>query len=369
MPAREVGRPARVPLDVRRVHHPARDRRPGLAARRDPDHHERQQPLRPARAELERGRRPHREPEQVEGREAERVGERLEVVDQPVVAEAVRGVPAGRRVAARVGQVAGEAPAEQRQLRGEVLAARRARAVEQEEGRAFPVHVVADLEAVRGQARHGDVGLHRGQHIDGFARHAARHVAILARPMSTAEPQPDLPKGRPFEGMADLRAMEACLARSWNLRRPFVNTTAGDLEWWTAHRPARHRLGPPRARLDRGRRGPRVRLAQPPRNARLAPAGRSPGRRAGAHRGRDAGLGVVGRPRGRRCRRRAAAPVLETWAMDADTELVGMLGARGWTAAAEPGLTALVPAARRGGTDRRARPPRRLSPAPRAHPR
>ena len=64
-----------------------------------------------------------------------------------------------------------------------------------------------------------------------------RRVGHTPRVVPSTEPHPDLPQGRPFEGSADLRAMEACLAASWNLRRPFVNMTAGDLEWWTAIAP------------------------------------------------------------------------------------------------------------------------------------
>ena len=85
------------------------DRRPGLAARsrsrRRPASGSRSGPGR----ELQRGHRAHREPEQVE-RPRPRRRRTPQVVDQPVVAEAVRHVPAGQPVSARVGHEAREAP-------------------------------------------------------------------------------------------------------------------------------------------------------------------------------------------------------------------------------------------------------------------
>ncbi|HEX5827248.1 MAG TPA: GNAT family N-acetyltransferase [Candidatus Limnocylindrales bacterium] len=37
-----------------------------------------------------------------------------------------------------------------------------------------------------------------------------------------------------YGGPDDLLRMQGALSRSWQLRRPFVNTTVGDLEWWLA---------------------------------------------------------------------------------------------------------------------------------------
>ena len=70
--------------------------------------------------EPERGHRPHRVAHQVEGPEAERVGEGFEVVDQPLGAEALGGVPARPAVAARVGEVEPERLRESRDLGAEV---------------------------------------------------------------------------------------------------------------------------------------------------------------------------------------------------------------------------------------------------------
>ena len=47
----------------------------------------------------------------------------------------------------------------------------------------------------------------------GPAGRPGRPVGDTRPVVPTVEPHPDLPPGRPFEGMADLRAMEACLAR------------------------------------------------------------------------------------------------------------------------------------------------------------
>ena len=103
---------------------------------------------------LERGHRTHREPDEVEGPQAERVDEGLEVVDQPVVAESVGRVPAGPAVASRVGEMDEEGAREQRQLGGEVLASDRRRAVEHHHRRTGAQDVVADVEAVGPDRRH-----------------------------------------------------------------------------------------------------------------------------------------------------------------------------------------------------------------------
>ena len=92
--AGEHDRPVRV-VDVGppRVHQPPGDRRARLALRADADDDERPQPLRERGRELQRGHRPHREAEEVERLEPERLDERGEVVDQPVVPEAVGSRP------------------------------------------------------------------------------------------------------------------------------------------------------------------------------------------------------------------------------------------------------------------------------------
>ena len=77
--------------------------------------------------EPERRHRPHRVADQVEGRETERVGEGLEVVDQPAGLEPVRRVPARPAVAARVRQVQAERLGEGRDLGAERAAPRRRR--------------------------------------------------------------------------------------------------------------------------------------------------------------------------------------------------------------------------------------------------
>lgn len=43
---------------------------------------------------------------------------------------------------------------------------------------------------------------------------------------------PRAPRGRPYHGATDLAGMGAALSASWRTARPFVNSTAGDLEWW-----------------------------------------------------------------------------------------------------------------------------------------
>ncbi len=157
--------------------------------------------------------------------------------------------------------------------------------------------------------------------------------------MPAIEPHPVLPPGRPFEGMADLRAMEACLAASWNLRRPFVNTTPGDLEWWIASATpgtdwrrlvhvwtvgdevvAYGWLSPP-ASLDWHQR------ADLPAGVRAGIVDETLAWAAStAHE-----LAVIDGT--------AAPPVLEAWAMDSDAQLRGLLTDRGWTPAAEPSYT------------------------------
>ncbi len=153
--ADELARPGRVVAqDAVGVHQPADDRGARLAPGGDAREHERPEPLRMADREAERRRPAHREPQEVERRQPEGVGEGTEVVDEPLVAEAVGRVPAGRGMAARVGDVAPERLAEQRQLRGEVLPPGRRRAVEEDDGRPGALDRVADVEPVGAQGGH-----------------------------------------------------------------------------------------------------------------------------------------------------------------------------------------------------------------------
>ena len=99
-----------------------------------------------ARRELEGGHRAHREAEQVEGLEAERVDEVEDIIHEQVVGETVGHVVAGGAVAAGIGQVHVEGLGEVRDLGGEVLPSGRRRTVEQDERRTRAVDVVPDLE-------------------------------------------------------------------------------------------------------------------------------------------------------------------------------------------------------------------------------
>ncbi len=146
-------------------------------------------------------------------------------------------------------------------------------------------------------------------------------------------------ESRPFAGLADLAAMEACLAASWTRARPFVNTTPGDLEWWVAS----DQPGTDHGRLVRlwadgadvlgyGWLSPpgtldwhqRADLAS---DARAALVDATLAWAAEAVASIAASDGTV------------PPTTLETWAMDADTVLGDLLAARGWVAAAEPHYT------------------------------
>ncbi len=133
--------------------------------------------------------------------------------------------------------------------------------------------------------------------------------------------------------------MEACLARSWNLAGPLVNTTPGDLEWWVSSASpgedwsrrirlwsdddgvAAYGFFNPPGELDWHQR-----------------AGLAPGVRAGLVDETLAWLASAARAEAA-AGSVAAPPALETWAMDADAELGDLLSARGWTPAPEPAYT------------------------------
>ena len=129
--------------------------------------------------------------------------------------------------------------------------------------------------------------------------------------------------------------MEACLAASWRRARPFVNATAGDLEWWIAGAAPGTDFGP------------RVRLWTDGDDV-LAygwlspPASLDWHQRAGLPAGVRASLvdatlaWAAEAVRSFALDDGQAPPVaLEAWTMDADDELNGLLAARGWTRADE----------------------------------
>ena len=138
--------------------------------------------------ELERGRRSHREAEQMEGREAEGVGEREEVRDEVLVAQAAGDVVEGSAVGARVGDVAAERLREGRQLAAEVVAPQGRGAVEQDQWRPGAEHVIDDLEAIRVNA-----GLHAGPAAVGRGTLVCHGPSLRA---ATCRPPPMRPPRR-----------------------------------------------------------------------------------------------------------------------------------------------------------------------------
>ncbi len=151
---------------------------------------------------------------------------------------------------------------------------------------------------------------------------------------------PDLPRGRPYRDLADLRAMEVALSMSWRTAAPNVNATPADLEWWVASLAPGSDLGQ-RVRLWTG--GDDRVLAygwlNPPgdldwhQRADLPPATRAAyvdaaiewaAQRAIA----DASAGGIDPP-----------GVLQAWAMDSDDVLRGLLADRGWAPSPEPAYT------------------------------
>ncbi len=104
--------------------------------------------------QVERRRRPHREAEQVEGLETQRVGEGDHVGDEVGGGEAVGGIPAGRAVAAGVRPEHAE-PRRQPVDRGpEADGPGRAGLVEHDQRRPVTVGRVGDLQTVRLDHRH-----------------------------------------------------------------------------------------------------------------------------------------------------------------------------------------------------------------------
>ncbi len=130
--------------------------RPRLALGRGSHEDEGPQPLRAIDGVGERRGAAHREPEEVEPGQAKTIDERRQVLDEVGEAQAARRVVGRARVAAGVGEVTGEGLGETRQLGPEVLAPRRRRAVQEDEGWSGAGNVVGDLEAVRVEiAGHG----------------------------------------------------------------------------------------------------------------------------------------------------------------------------------------------------------------------
>ena len=155
VPGGQGGRPGRVvALDPHRIHQPASDAGARLALRRDPDQDERAEAFGPARRVGHGGHRAHREPEQVERGQAERVHEGLHVAGEQRLREAVGDVPARPTMGPGVGQVDAERLADRRELGGEVLAAGRGRAVQHDEREPGPFDVVPDLQLTGAHGRH-----------------------------------------------------------------------------------------------------------------------------------------------------------------------------------------------------------------------
>ncbi len=100
------------------------------------------------------GHRPHREAEQVDRLEAQRVGECGEVIDEPLRAEAVGDVPARAGVTSGVGQVDAEQVRQDGQLGREVVAARRTGAMEEHDRRPMPTDRIGHLQVVGVDRRH-----------------------------------------------------------------------------------------------------------------------------------------------------------------------------------------------------------------------
>jgi ribosomal protein S18 acetylase RimI-like enzyme len=155
----------------------------------------------------------------------------------------------------------------------------------------------------------------------------------------TASEQQPHPPGRPHAGTADLRGMEACLATSWNRARPFVNTTPGDLEWWVASsQPGEDWSRRIRVWTDGGEVVAYAWFNPPGELDWHQRAGTPPSARAALVDDALAWLAATSRERAR-VGGMEPPPTLQTWAMDADAELVSLLTSRGWTAAPEPGYT------------------------------
>ena len=150
------------------------------------------------------------------------------------------------------------------------------------------------------------------------------------------ESRPAADPGRPFAGPADLAAMEACLAASWAHARPFVNATPGDLEWWIASAAPGTDFG---RLVHLWTDGPDVLaygwLSPPGSIDWHQRAGLPAGVRAALV---DATLAWASEAIPSIAEADGAAPpaTLETWAMDADAELGGLLAARGWVPEDEP---------------------------------
>ena len=153
--------------------------------------------------------------------------------------------------------------------------------------------------------------------------------------MSTSRSHPAPDPGQAYGGLADLAAMEACLAASWRRARPFVNATAGDLEWWIAGATPGTEFGR-RVRLwADGDEVVAYGWLSPP-------ASLDWHQRAGLPAGIreslvDATLGWAAEAVRSIAVEDGEAPpaALEAWTMDADDELNGLLAARGWLRAPE----------------------------------
>jgi ribosomal protein S18 acetylase RimI-like enzyme len=156
-------------------------------------------------------------------------------------------------------------------------------------------------------------------------------VAAVSRPTADS--------GRAFAGPADLAAMEACLAASWTRARPFVNATPGDLEWWIAGAAPGTDFG---RLVHLWTDGPDVLaygwLSPPGSLDWQQRAGLPADVRAALV---DATLAWASEATSSIARSDGSAPpaTLETWAMDADVELAGLLAERGWVPSDEPYYT------------------------------
>ena len=237
--------------DVGRVHHPPRDRRPRLAAGRDPDHHERLAAA-PGRGRRTGARSPR--PSRTRGGgTCPGPARRRTPRGRPRASRSGtrRRVPARGRVPPRVGR---GSSGTQRRSSGSCAAKssrrRGAGAVEQHERRSLAGLVVADVEAVRAHAGHGTSVLMCRQHIDGRRPIRPGRSAILGD--WPAVDRSDRP-GRAYAGLADLAAMEACLAASWDRARPFVNGDRRRSRVVDRRGGARDGLQPPHPPLDRRR--------------------------------------------------------------------------------------------------------------------
>ena len=151
----EVDRPAWVvALDSVGVQCPSHDACARFALGGDADDDQRPDAVGLTTGDLQRGHRAHREPEEMERLDPERVDEGHDVVDEHRVGEAVGNVPTGAPVTARIGQVRQERLRKHGQLGGEVSTSGGTAAVEHHEGRPGADLVVADLEAVGSDGGH-----------------------------------------------------------------------------------------------------------------------------------------------------------------------------------------------------------------------